>query len=91
MKINLIAGCGSGFRNNMMTLFKDKNAPTVRMIMKRTFDKLNNTPAYGRAFITTGGLDFGLQALNDAVEPIRLAGLESGRVGSYDRQKGYTS
>ncbi len=66
-----------GFANNVETMFKDDNAPTDPMIIVRIFDKLINTPNGSRPLRTIGGLDFGMQALNDAVEPIRKAGLEA--------------
>ena len=54
------------------------------MIIVRTFDKLINTPNGSRPLRTIGGLDFGLQALNDAVEPIRLSGLEAMGIADCD-------
>lgn len=66
-----------GFANNVQTMFEDKNAPTDPMIIVRTFDKLINTAPGSRPLRTIGGLDFGMQALNDALEPIRLAGLDA--------------
>ena len=66
-----------GFANNVQTMFEDKDAPTDPMIIVRTFDKLINTAPGSRPLRTIGGLDFGMQALNDTLEPIRLAGLEA--------------
>jgi len=73
-----------GFGNNVTEMFEDENAPTDPMIIVRTFDKLINTPNGSRPLRTIGGLDFGLQALNDAVEPIRLSGLEAMGIADCD-------
>ena len=66
-----------GFANNVEAMFNDDNAPTDPMIIVRIFDKLINLPNGSRPLRTIGGLDFGMQALNDTLEPIRLAGLEA--------------
>lgn len=60
-----------GFGQNVMSLFADDNAPTDPMIIVRIFEDLINAAPGTRPLRTIGGLDFGLQALNDAVEPIR--------------------
>lgn len=41
-------------------------------------------PAGKRPLRTIAGMDFGYQALNDAVEPIRLSGLEQMGVAEWD-------
>ena len=82
-----VAAFNEGFGNNVMTMFQDENAPTDPMIIVRTFDKLINMPAGSRPLRTIGGLDFGLQALNDVVEPIRLAGLEAMGIADCDGPK----
>ncbi len=66
-----------GFANNVETMFNDDNAPTDPMIIVKIFEKLIKLPNGSRPLRTIGGLDFGMQVLNDAVEPIRLAGLEA--------------
>ena len=66
------------FVNNVRTLFEDENAPTDPMIIVKIFEDLINAPAGQRPVRTIGGLDFGLQSLNDATDPIRkeiLAGM----------------
>ena len=73
-----------GFGNNVKAMFEDENAPTDPMIIVRIFDKLINTPNGSRPLRTIGGLDFGLQALNDVVEPIRLAGMEAMGIADCD-------
>ncbi len=66
-----------GFADNVQTMFNDDKAPTDPMIIVRIFEKLINAPSGSRPLRTIGGLDFGMQALNDTVEPIRKAGLEA--------------
>jgi len=66
-----------GFGNQVTEMFKEDVTPTDPMIVVHIFDKLINTPAGSRPLRTIAGLDFGFQALNDAVEPIRKQSLES--------------
>jgi NAD(P)-dependent dehydrogenase (short-subunit alcohol dehydrogenase family) len=66
-----------GFGKQVVGLFQDENAPTDPMIVVKTYENLINMPVGSRPLRTIAGLDFGFQALNDAVEPIRKAGLES--------------
>jgi NAD(P)-dependent dehydrogenase (short-subunit alcohol dehydrogenase family) len=66
-----------GFSNQTTSLFEDDNAPTDKMIVVKIFEELINMPSGSRPLRTIAGLDFGLQALNDAVEPIRKGVLES--------------
>ncbi len=66
-----------GFGQQVTEMFGDDNAPTDPMIVVKIFEDLINSPAGSRPLRTIAGLDFGFQALNDAVEPIRKASLES--------------
>lgn len=66
-----------GFGNNVRTMFEDENAPTDPMVIVNIFDDLVYMENGERPIRTIGGLDFGLQAINDATEPIRKAVLES--------------
>ncbi len=66
-----------GFGGQVQNLYADENAPTDPMIVVKTYEDLINMPTGSRPLRTIAGLDFGFQALNDAVEPIRLSGLES--------------
>lgn len=72
-----VGGFMQGFGDQVTEMFKDENAPTDPMIVVDIFENLINTPAGSRPLRTIAGLDFGFQALNDAVEPIRKAGLEA--------------
>ena len=66
-----------GFGNNVMGMFEDENAPTDPMIVVKIFESLIDTPNGSRPLRTLAGLDFGFQTLNDVVEPIRQASLDS--------------
>lgn len=73
-----------GFGNQVKSAFEDTNAPTDPMIVVKTFEKLIDLPNGSRPLRTLVGLDFGLQALNDAVEPIRKSSLESMGLSEWD-------
>ena len=73
-----------GFGNNVMALFEDEGAPTDPMIVVKTFEALINMPPGQRPLRTIAGLDFGAQAINDAVEPLRKASLEGMEVAHLD-------
>ena len=66
-----------GFGKQVEGMFEDANAPTDPMIVVKIFEHLINSPTGSRPLRTIAGLDFGFQTLNDAVEPIRKASLES--------------
>ena len=66
-----------GFENQVKGAFEDSNAPTDPMLVVQAFEELINLPNGSRPLRTMVGLDFGLQALNDAVEPIRKGVLAS--------------
>ncbi len=76
-----------GFGEQVMEMFQDENVPTDPMIVVKTFESLINTPVGKRPLRTIAGLDFGLQELNDVVEPIRKSGLESMGVADCDGPK----
>lgn len=76
-----------GFGQNVMSLFADDNAPTDPMIIVRIFEDLINAAPGTRPLRTIGGLDFGLQALNDAVEPIRKGIIEGMGIADWDGVK----
>lgn len=73
-----------GFGNNVMALFEDPEAPTDPMIVVKTFEALINMPPGQRPLRTIAGLDFGAQAINDAVEPLRIGALEAMEVSHLD-------
>ena len=70
---------GEGFTKMVMDLFADENAPTDPMVVVDTFAALVDMPHGTRPLRTIAGLDFGMQAINDVVEPVRkniLAGMK---------------
>lgn len=76
-----------GFEAQVKSLFADENAPTDPMVVVHIFEKLIETPSGHRPLRTIAGLDFGFQALNDATEPVRKAGLEGMGIGAWDGPK----
>lgn len=77
-----------GFGQQVQEAFENENAPTDPMVVVKIFEDLINSPAGSRPLRTIAGLDFGFQALNDAVEPIRKASLESMGLADFDGPKG---
>lgn len=75
---------GDGFVNQVTTLFEDENAPTDPMIVVHDFEKLINMETGTRPLRTISGLDFGFQALNDSVEPIRKSSLDAFGIPEWD-------
>lgn len=79
-----VGGFMDGFGQNVTAMYADENAPTDPMIVVEIFEDLINKAPGLRPLRTIAGLDFGFQALNDAVEPIRKAGLEGMGLGDWD-------
>ncbi|MGB5983410.1 MAG: SDR family oxidoreductase [Nonlabens sp.] len=75
-----------GFEKQVKELYENNEA-TDPLIVAKLFESLINTPAGKRPLRSIAGLDFGFQALNDAVEPIRKSSLESMNIGDLDRPK----
>jgi len=73
-----------GFQQTVAQLFEDGEAPTDAHVVVEIFDRLIDTPKGKRPFRTIAGLDFGFQALNDATDPIRRAGLEGMGIEAWD-------
>jgi len=73
-----------GFGQNVMSMFADENAPTDPMIVVKTFEDLINAQPGDRPLRTIAGLDFGLQTLNDVVEPVRKSLLEGMGIANLD-------
>lgn len=74
----------AGFQSTVRELFENGEAPTDAHIVVDIFDQLIDMPKGERPIRTIAGLDFGFQALNDATEPIRRAGLESMGIADWD-------
>jgi len=79
-----VDGFFEGFGNQVQNLFADENAPTDPMIVVKIFENLIDTPVGSRPLRTIAGLDFGFQALNDATDPIRKAGLAAMGIEAWD-------
>ncbi len=79
-----VGGFFEGFGKQVQSLFADEKAPTDPMIVVKIFENLINTPNGSRPLRTIAGLDFGFQALNDATEPIRKAGLAAMGIENWD-------
>ena len=77
----------AGFQTTVTELFENEEAPTDASVVIDIFDRLIDTPKGERPIRTIAGLDFGFQALNDAAEPIRRAGLESMGIADWDGAK----
>ncbi len=73
-----------GFGKNVQGMFEDPNAPTDPGVISEIFENLINMEPGTRPLRTIGGLDFGFQQLNDAVEPIRKASLENMGIAEWD-------
>jgi len=79
-----VGGFMDGFGQQVESMYKDENAPTDPMIVVQIFENLINMPNGSRPIRTIAGLDFGFQAVNDATEPIRLAGLQGMGITDWD-------
>ena len=66
-----VADFSDGFVQNLTKLFEDDNAPTSPMVVVEDFEKLIDMAPGTRPLRTISGIDFGVQAVNDALEPIR--------------------
>lgn len=73
-----------GFGKQVTSMFADENAPTDPMIIVKIFEDLIDAAPGARPIRTMGGIDFGLQALNDATEPIRKGLLEGMGISDCD-------
>lgn len=73
-----------GFGKQVGEMFENDEVPTDPMIVVKIFENLINQPNGSRPLRTIAGLDFGFQALNDAVEPIRKASLASMELSEWD-------
>jgi NAD(P)-dependent dehydrogenase (short-subunit alcohol dehydrogenase family) len=83
-----IAAFGEGFTRMVLEAFENDEAPTDPMIVVETFEKLIDTPAGQRPLRTIAGMDFGLQAINDATEGIRKELLKGMQIADWDGPRG---
>jgi len=83
-----VGGFMEGFGKLVQEMYADENAPTDPMIVVKIWEDLINMSPGTRPMRTIAGLDFGFQALNDATEPIRKAGLEGMGLSDWDGPQG---
>lgn len=82
-----VGGFLEGFGNQVMAAFADENAPTDPMIVAKIFESLIDAPAGSRPLRTLAGLDFGVQSMNDAIEPIRKGIIGALQIADWDGVK----
>jgi NAD(P)-dependent dehydrogenase (short-subunit alcohol dehydrogenase family) len=82
-----VGAFSEGFGNNVMAAFADENAPTDPMVVVKIFESLINSPAGSRPLRTLAGLDFGVQAINDAIDPIRKGIIGTFGIADWDGVK----
>ena len=73
-----------GFGQQVEGAFENADAPTDPIQVVQIFENLIETPAGQRPLRTIAGLDFGFQALNDVVEPLRKTSLASMGIEALD-------
>lgn len=66
----------NGFGEQVTAMYADENAPTDPMLVVQAFDDLINMPNGSRPLRTPVGIDFGVTAINEAMEPHRKGSLE---------------
>jgi len=79
-----VGGFLEGFQNIVAESFESDEAPTDPMLVIETFEKLIDTAPGSRPLRTMVGMDFGLQSINDAVEPLRIRSLEGMQIADWD-------
>jgi NAD(P)-dependent dehydrogenase (short-subunit alcohol dehydrogenase family) len=79
-----VDGFFEGFRGMVGQVFEDEEAPTDPEVVVDIFERLVEAPAGQRPVRTIAGLDFGLQAVNDATDPIRRQTLEMMEITDWD-------
>jgi len=79
-----VGGFFEGFRGMVAEAFENEPEATSPSVVVDIFEELIAMPQGTRPVRTIAGLDFGLQAVNDATEPIRLGTLEMMQIGEWD-------
>ena len=82
-----VGGFIEGFGTQVMAAFADENAPTDPMVVVKIFESLIDAPAGSRPLRTVAGLDFGVQSINDAIEPIRKGIIGAFAIADWDGVK----
>jgi NAD(P)-dependent dehydrogenase (short-subunit alcohol dehydrogenase family) len=73
-----------GLLQQMASMFDEQGTPTDPMLVAEAIARLVDVPVGSRPLRTIVGLDFGHQALNDAIEPHRKAHLEGLGIAELD-------
>jgi NAD(P)-dependent dehydrogenase (short-subunit alcohol dehydrogenase family) len=79
-----VSGFFQGFQDSVAEAFENEDAPTDPMMVVEAFDRLIDMDPGTRPLRTLVGLDFGVQALNDATDPIRNQILVEMEIGGWD-------
>ena len=82
-----VAEFAEAFFARFYELFEDPSMPTDPMVVVEDFEKLIDMPAGERPPRLISGIDFGVQEINDALEPFRLKALESMNMSDWDGAK----
>lgn len=77
----------NGFGEQVTALYGDENAPTDPMLVVQAFDDLINLPNGSRPLRTPVGIDFGVTAINNDMEPHRKGSLEGMGLSDLDGPK----
>lgn len=77
----------NGFGEQVAAMNADENAPTDPMLVVQAFENLINLPNGSRPLRTPVGVDFGVTAINDAMEPHRKGSLEGMGLADLDGPK----
>lgn len=83
-----VAEFSEGFKTLVLESFANADIPTDPTLVVDLFEKLIATPKGQRPLRTIAGMDFGFQALNDAVEPLRKQTLETIKIADWDGPRG---
>jgi NAD(P)-dependent dehydrogenase (short-subunit alcohol dehydrogenase family) len=89
-KVEVLKGYGhlkefnEGLVTQIQQMYDDPSLPTDPMIVVQDFEKLIDMEPGTRPMRTISGLDWGVQLINDATEPLRKAGLEGMNMANLD-------
>jgi NAD(P)-dependent dehydrogenase (short-subunit alcohol dehydrogenase family) len=82
-----VAGFLEGFGNQVLAAYADENAPTDPMIVVKIFESLIDASAGSRPLRILAGMDFGVQSMNDAIDPIRKGIIGALQIADWDGVK----
>jgi NAD(P)-dependent dehydrogenase (short-subunit alcohol dehydrogenase family) len=82
-----VAGFLEGFGSQVLAAYADENAPTDPIIVAKIFESLIDAPAGSRPLRTLAGMDFGVQSMNDAIDPIRKGIIGALHIADWDGVK----